>query len=124
MGEGKKRTLVTEFSFAQVSLGVLLDFDRLRIEQKLGITRIHLFEGAQDGFRQGKIPRPLVVRGHNMPQRTFGRAVVNGIFVGLLIIAPARALGEIVGIKFPPFVGTIEPRLQPPYEQIVVGRAV
>ena len=28
-------------------------------------------EGAQDGFRQGKISRPLVVRGHNMPGRTF-----------------------------------------------------
>jgi hypothetical protein len=30
----------------------LLDFDRLRIERKPGITRIHLFKGAQDDFRQ------------------------------------------------------------------------
>jgi hypothetical protein len=48
-----------------------------------------------------------------MPWRTFGRAIVNGIFVSLLISAPARTLLEIVGIKLPPFVGTIEPRLQP-----------
>src|SRR6266513_463884 len=98
-----------EFSLAQVSLGVLLDFDRLRIEGKLGITRIHLFEGAQDDLSQGKVARPFMVRGYNVPGRTFGRAIVNGILVGFLIIAPARALRDIVWIKLPPFVGTIEP---------------
>ena len=109
---GEKRTQVIEFSPAYVSLGVLLDFNRLRIERKLGITRIHLFQGAQDDLGQGDVARPLVVRGDNIPWRPFARAIVNGIFVGLLIIAPACALLEIVGNKLPPFVGTIEPRLQ------------
>ena len=45
-GGGEKRTLVIESTLPRVSLAVLLDFDRLRIERKIGVTRIHFFEDA------------------------------------------------------------------------------
>ena len=89
---------------ALVRLGSI-DGNCFWIEGKLWITRIHFLQGSQNQIGDEKIARPFVIRRHNMPRRAIGRAAVDRILVGLLIIVPERALLDIVGIKLPPFLG-------------------
>src|SRR4051812_2923685 len=87
--------------------------DAVEVLGRLGIARVHRLERLDDDAAHRPVAEPLVVGRDDVPGRMLGRGAGDGLLVGLHVVVPPGALGQVPPLELPALGRIVEALAQP-----------